>query len=110
LVPTCVASGDDVVLARVDKGETFESSRSALEKLGAASIKRSVMILNGLGGPQYSRQHAEHSARLLNATQPEDVATLVVSFPQGETPMRAAFPGWQALTLERLFNDVTQTP
>jgi hypothetical protein len=43
-------SGDDQVLAAVNKGETFDSTREALDKLGAAGITRSVMILNGLGG------------------------------------------------------------
>lgn len=43
-------SGDDTVLQRVNKGETFESTRDALDKLGAAGITRSVMLLNGLVG------------------------------------------------------------
>ena len=64
-------SGDDAALAKVCKGETWASTVDALEKLGAAGIKRSVMILNGLGGPSLSRQHALNSARLANATQPE---------------------------------------
>ncbi len=99
-------SGDDEVLARVNKGETFASTCDALDKLGAAGITRSVMILNGLGGPQYSVQHAENSARLLNATQPEYVATLVVSFPLGEARFRQGFPGWQALTQAQLFEEM----
>ncbi|MCL2525314.1 MAG: radical SAM protein [Betaproteobacteria bacterium] len=96
-------SGDDDVLGKVNKGETFASTREALDKLGAAGIARSVMILNGLGGPLYSRQHAENSARLANATQPEYLATLVVSFPQGEQRFRAAFPEWAPLGQRELF-------
>ncbi len=99
-------SGDDAVLARVSKGETFASTCAALDKLGAAGIKRSVMILNGLGGPEWSAQHAENSARLLNATQPEYAATLVVSFPLGEARFRQGFPGWQALTQAQLFAEM----
>lgn len=64
-------SGDDEVLKYVDKGETFDSTRDALDKLGNAGITRSVMILNGLGGQALSAQHADNSARLMNATQPE---------------------------------------
>lgn len=96
-------SGDDEVLAAVAKGETFESTRDALDKLGAAGITRSVMILNGLGGKALSSQHADHSARLINATQPEYLATLVVSFPQGEQRLRAGFPGWEPLDQHELF-------
>lgn len=96
-------SGDDEVLERVHKGETYASTVDALDKLGQAGIRRSVMILNGLGGPALSVRHADNSARLANATQPEYLATLVVSFPLGETRFRDAFPGWRPLTLHELF-------
>jgi radical SAM superfamily enzyme YgiQ (UPF0313 family) len=96
-------SGDDQVLAAVAKGETFDTTREALDKLGAAGITRSVMILNGLGGQALSMQHAENSARLANATQPEYLATLVVSFPTGEQRFRAGFPGWEPLDQHELF-------
>ena len=101
-------SGDDEVLQKVNKGETFESTRDALDKLGAAGIARSVMLLNGLGGPLLSRQHAENSARLLNLTQPEFAATLVVSFPQGEQRFRQDFPQWRALDQQELFVEMEQ--
>jgi radical SAM superfamily enzyme YgiQ (UPF0313 family) len=96
-------SGDDDVLAKVHKGETFETTCDALEKLQQAGIRRSVMILNGLGGNTMSRQHAANSARLANATQPEYLATLVVSFPQGEERFRAGFPEWQPCSQRELF-------
>ena len=96
-------SGDDEVLAKVSKGETFDTTREALDKLGAAGITRSVMILNGLGGQQLSAQHADNSARLANATQPEYLSTLVVSFPNGEARFRAGFPGWEPLDQHGLF-------
>ncbi|MGE5384506.1 MAG: radical SAM protein [Betaproteobacteria bacterium] len=99
-------SGDDAVLAKVNKGETFESTREALDKLGEAGITRSVMILNGLGGVALSAQHADHSAGLANATQPEYLATLVVSFPQGEARFRAAFPEWEPLDQIGLFREM----
>lgn len=99
-------SGDDAVLAAVNKGETYASTLDALEKLGAAGIGRSVMILNGLGGRALSRQHAENSARLINAAQPEYLATLVVSFPLDETRFRAAFPDWEPLDQRGLFTEM----
>ena len=83
--------------------ETFDTTRDALDKLGAAGITRSVMILNGLGGQQLSDQHADNSARLANATQPEYLSTLVVSFPNGEARFRAGFPGWEPLGQHGLF-------
>jgi radical SAM superfamily enzyme YgiQ (UPF0313 family) len=96
-------SGDDTVLAAVKKGETFETTREALDKLGAAGITRSVMLLNGLGGQIYTRQHAAASARLANLTQPEYLATLVVSFPKGEQRFRTDFPAWEPLDQHGLF-------
>jgi len=101
-------SGDDAVLAAVNKGETFDSTRDALDKLGAAGITRSVMILNGLGGQALSAQHADNSARLMNATQPEYVSTLVVSFPLGEERFRAGFPGWTPLDQHGLFVELAR--
>ena len=101
-------SGDDEVLQRVNKGETFESTRAALDKLGAAGISRSVMLLNGLGGRLLTAQHAQNSARLANATQPEFLATLVVSFPQGEQRFRQNFPEWEPLNQQELFSEMEQ--
>jgi radical SAM superfamily enzyme YgiQ (UPF0313 family) len=99
-------SGDDEVLARVNKGETYESSLSALDKLGQAGITRSVMILNGLGGPGLSKQHADNSARLMNEAQPEFLSTLVVSFPTGEARFREGFADFQPLGQQQLFVEV----
>jgi radical SAM superfamily enzyme YgiQ (UPF0313 family) len=101
-------SGDDEVLQRVNKGESFESTRDALDKLGAAGISRSVMLLNGLGGAVLSSQHAANSARLINQTQPEFLATLVVSFPQGEARFRQDFPAWGPLDQQALFAEMLQ--
>ncbi|MRR52330.1 MAG: radical SAM protein [Rhodocyclaceae bacterium] len=99
-------SGDDEVLTRINKGETAASTLEALDKLGEAGISRSVMILNGLGGTVYSASHAENSARLVNAAQPEYLATLVVSFPRGEERFRAGFPGWEPLAPVGLFREM----
>lgn len=86
-------SGDDLVLERVHKGESFESSLAALQKIKAAGAKSSVMILNGLGGKRFSEQHAVNSARLMNAAQPEYLSTLVVSFPLGMERHQLGFRG-----------------
>jgi radical SAM superfamily enzyme YgiQ (UPF0313 family) len=99
-------SGDDEVLAKINKGESFASTLEALEKLEAAGIRQSVMVLNGLGGQALSRQHAENSARLANAAQPDFLATLVVSFPQGRERFTAAWPEWQELTIPGLLAEM----
>ena len=96
-------SGDDAVLARVHKGEDFESTCAALDKLGAAGIRRSVMIINGLGGESLTVQHAENSARLINAAQPEYLSTLVLTLNDGGARYLAAWPDWKALSQTGLF-------
>ena len=100
-------SGDDLVLERVNKGESFVSSLAALEKIKAAGSKSSVMILNGMGGRKYSEQHAVNSAKLMNAAQPEYLSTLVVSFPQGEERYQAGFQGeFTPLNQAELFREM----
>jgi len=73
-------SGDDSVLRQIDKGETYATTVEALLRARAAGIKTSVMILNGIGGKRLSGQHALASARLVNETQPDYLATLVLTF------------------------------
>lgn len=99
-------SGDDEVLAKVGKGETYATTLEALDKLHEAGIRRSVMILNGLGGQTLWQQHADNSARLANAAQPEYLATLVVSFPLGEERFRASFPEWRPLDIPGLLREM----
>lgn len=99
-----VETGDPELLKRVDKGETTESIVSGLQKAGEAGIRRSCMILNGLGGKEYSTQHSENSAKLINLAQPEFLATLVVSFPLGEQRFRETFAAqWTPLDQTELF-------
>ncbi|HEB28301.1 MAG TPA: radical SAM protein [Porticoccus sp.] len=100
-------SGDDLVLKKVSKGESYQSSLVALQKIKQAGIKSSVMILNGLGGQLYSEQHAINSALLMNETQPEYLSTLVVSFPTGVTRFQEGFGGdFQPLQQLDLFKEM----
>jgi radical SAM superfamily enzyme YgiQ (UPF0313 family) len=100
-------SGDDLVLERVSKGETYESSLAALQKIKAADAQSSVMILNGMGGKRYSEQHARNSARLMTAAQPDYLSTLVVSFPLGTERYEAGFKGeFEPLDQPELFREM----
>lgn len=104
-------SGDDQVLTLIDKGETYQSSLIALNKIKAAGMKSSVMILNGLGGPELSRQHAINSAKLMNEAQPNYLSTLVVSFPLGEQRFadkftQASLQPFSQLTQHELFSEM----
>jgi radical SAM superfamily enzyme len=86
-------SGDNTVLEKINKGETFETTRDAILKAKEANIKSSVMIINGMGGKEFSKQHAINSAKLVNATQPDYLATLVLFFSGGKEKVETGFGG-----------------
>jgi len=76
-------SGDDEVLKMINKGETHTSMIEGLNKSKQAGLDSSVMIINGVGGKQFSEQHAIHSAKLLNEIQPKYLSTLVLTAYKG---------------------------
>ena len=88
-----VESGDDEVLKMINKGETYNSTLDGLRKAREAGIKLSIMILNGLGGKKYSKQHVVNSAKLVNEIKPEFLSTLVLSYPYGEDHFINKFNG-----------------
>ncbi len=88
-----IESGDDELLKRITKGEDYKSTSQALQKARKAGLKLSVMIINGLGGLHYSKQHAINSAKLVNEIQPEFLSTLVLSYPYGEDHFKQKFDG-----------------
>jgi radical SAM superfamily enzyme YgiQ (UPF0313 family) len=88
-----IESGDDEVLKMNHKSETFESTVEGLLKGKEAGMKLSLMILNGLGGLKYSRQHAENTACIVNTIQPELLSSLVLSFPFGIKHFQERFSG-----------------
>lgn len=100
-------TGDDELLALIEKGETYDSSLDALQKIRAAGMKSSVMVLNGLGGPELSERHALNSARLMNEAQPDYLSTLVVEFPYGSETFEKNFNGrWRKLNRLELFREM----
>jgi hypothetical protein len=70
-------------------------------------MQSSVMILNGLGGPELSEQHAINSAKLMNAAQPDYLSTLVVEFPTGSEHFEKNWDGrWRKLAKMELFREM----
>ena len=99
-------SGDDTVFEKIHKGESQASTIKGLLKLKQAGIKASVMILNGMGGKIYSEQHAIKTAELVNESQPELLASLVVSFPKGEERLKERFPEFEMLSPSELLSEM----
>jgi len=108
LIYTGIESGDDAVLKMVNKGETYKSTLNNLMKAREAGIKNSVMILNGLGGRNYWKQHAIQSAKILNELQPEYLSTLMLSFPYGIEHFQQRFKGdYEQMTLSGLLGELS---
>ena len=72
-------SGDDVVLKRIAKGSTAADHAQASQLAREAGMKQSVIFLLGAGGIQRSQAHAEASAELATAMDPEFLSALTLT-------------------------------
>lgn len=79
-------SGDDEVLARIDKGGTREQCIEAADKLREAGLAHSVIVLLGIGGKALSEQHARNTASVLTRMDPPYVGALTTTVIPG-TPL-----------------------
>jgi len=86
-------SGDEVTLKRISKGDGFEAHVEAGRKARAAGMQQSVIFLLGAGGVERSREHAEGSADLVTAMDPEFVSALTLTLIPGTTQARRAERG-----------------
>ena len=102
-----IETGDDELLKLIDKGETANSTVEGILKAHNAGIETSIMIINGLGGKLYSKQHAENSAKIINQISPKFLSTLTLSMPYGESHFRRRFQGeYVPLTIVELFEEL----
>ena len=81
-------SGDDITLQRVCKGVTAAEIIKAGQKLKEAGIEVSEYYMVGIGGKARWREHAEGSARVLSAINP-DFIRLRTFAPEYKTPIIA---------------------
>jgi len=81
-----VESSHDAVLKRRVKGVDAAEIVRVADKASAAGVALSTMILLGAGGRAGSTAHADASARVINATHPRFVSTLVMTLVEG-TPL-----------------------
>ncbi len=79
-------TGDDQTFKRIAKGAGFDDHVAAARRARAAGIALSAIFLLGAGGTARSRQHAEASARLVTAMDPEFVSLLTLTVIPG-TPI-----------------------
>ena len=79
-------SGDDATLKRIAKGSNAADHVAASQKAGKAGMKRSVIFLLGAGGEKRSAIHAQASAELATAMDPEFLSALTLTVIPG-TPI-----------------------
>jgi radical SAM superfamily enzyme YgiQ (UPF0313 family) len=79
-------TGDDVTSRRIAKGSGFAEHALAARRAHAAGMKVSAIFLLGAGGTERSREHAEGSARLVTAMDPEFLSVLTLTVVPG-TPI-----------------------
>lgn len=79
-------SGSDEVLARIDKGGTRAELIATADKLRAADLVHSVIVLLGIGGEALSERHAHETASALSRMDPPYVGALTTTVLPG-TPL-----------------------
>ena len=79
-------SGDDPTLEAIHKGADAQKMIAMGRRVKAAGIKLSVTVLLGIAGRENSRQHAEATARVLSAMDPDYIGALSLMLVPG-TPL-----------------------
>ena len=74
-------SGSDKVLARVSKGVDKKTHILAGKKVKKAGIQLSEYIMPGLGGREFSEEHARESADALNQINPDFIRLRSLAIP-----------------------------
>lgn len=102
-----IESGDDNLLELINKGETFQTTKEGILKAHNAGIETSIMIINGLGGKNYSKEHAINSARIISELNPKFLSTLTLSMPYGEEHFVNRFEGnYVQQSIKELFEEL----
>ena len=73
-----IESGNDIVLKKVTKGATGKSIVQACAKAKKHGYVLSCMIILGLGGKKYSKEHIADTARVLSEVAPDYVGALTL--------------------------------
>lgn len=78
-----IESGSDIILKKVTKGATAQTIIKACQKAKDSGYIISCMVILGLGGKTYSKQHAKDTASILSVTSPHYVGALTLQLEDG---------------------------
>ena len=79
-------TGDEDVYGFIKKYGSPEGNVEACVKLKSAGIKVNVTVIAGLGGKKLSHAHAVNTAKILNLSQPNQIAVLTLMIAP-DTPL-----------------------
>lgn len=78
-----IESGSDIVLRKVTKGALGSTIIKAVNKAKTAGYTMSCMIILGLGGKKYSKEHISQTVEVINACSPNYVGALTLYLENG---------------------------
>jgi radical SAM superfamily enzyme YgiQ (UPF0313 family) len=73
-----IESGSNIVLRKVTKGATYQTIVQACQKAKSHGFILSCMVILGLGGKTYTKEHIADTARVLSETAPDYVGALTL--------------------------------
>jgi radical SAM superfamily enzyme YgiQ (UPF0313 family) len=78
-----IESGSDIVLKKVTKGATSKTIIKSVNKAKNAGFVMSCMVILGLGGKKYSKEHVQGTAEVISACSPQYVGALTLYLENG---------------------------
>ncbi len=78
-----IESGSDIVLKKVTKGAIGKTIIKSVKKAKDAGYTISCMVILGLGGQKYSKEHINGTAQVINACAPNYVGALTLYLENG---------------------------
>ena len=104
-----IETGSDTVLRYQQKGVSAKHQLVALQKLEEAGIRYTCYIMLGLGGRQWSQDHAQETASFLNQVHPEELTIVTIVLFKGADLVRAVRSGeFQRLTARESLLEMRQ--
>jgi coproporphyrinogen III oxidase-like Fe-S oxidoreductase len=78
-----IESGSDIILKKITKGATSETIIRACRKAIETGFTLSCIIILGLGGKDYKKEHIKGTAHVVNAASPHYLGTLTLILETG---------------------------
>lgn len=78
-----IESGNDIVLKKVTKGATYKTILQACQRVRAHNYVMSCMVILGLGGKTYTKEHIADTAQILSESSPDYVGALTLHLEEG---------------------------